>query len=248
MQGPTSICVANNHIVAKVRSAPEAAGFATMIHWPIPWKVIMPPEDAHLTSCLCDYCLSFVIPGKRRSYYVHGEEWLYIHCHCPKPRSLQCRSAAVYFQGLVKQCVHGAQFDRVYWYFRRELSKLSSVFLAYVGSVYVNNIHLIYFNSTFMIEEGSYIRCTPWGECVWVKGNSCMYLILICRSCNPLTEMSVNCCLKRCKQKIRYMLNLAPKRVKKHLGLARLRDRFLERLARFREPVLFDRYDLSMLL
>ncbi|ART33381.1 E4-1 [Deer mastadenovirus B] len=218
-----------------------------MVHWPIPWKALLPAEDSHLIPFLRDYCISFVIPGKRRSYYIHGDEWLYIHCHCTKPKSLQCKSAGVYFQNLVKRCVHGAQFDKVYWFFRRELSKLSSVFLNYVGSVYVNNVHLIYFNSSFMIQNGSYVRCTPWGEYVWVKGNSCMYVILICRSCNPLCEMTVNCCLRRCKRKMQYMLNLAPKSVRKHLGMARMRDRFLERLARLREPILFDRFDLSLL-
>lgn len=229
-----------------VRSRPSAAPFVLLSHWPIPWQSILSEDERHLGKLMCDYCLTFATSGERRSRYLHGFEWLYLHCHCARPKSLQCRSAGVFFQRLLKDCVLGTGFDRRFWFYRQELSKLSTVYLSYAGSVHINEVHLIYLTGVMRIDSVNYIKNVNWGEHLWVESDDTVYLVLICRSCSPLSEIRVNCCLRFTRKRLKRMVALLPDECKQALGLYKARDRHLERLARFGQPVLCDRYNASV--
>ena len=234
------------HVVSMVRGRPPAAHFSLHPSWPIPWKEVLAPEDRHLANLMCQYCVGFARICARRSRYIHGYEWWFLHCHCDKPRSLQCRSSSVLFQNLLKHCVQGTSFDKKFWFYRRELSKLSSLFLYYVGSVHVNGVHLIYFSGCMRINSRPFIRAMNWGEALWYESSDTQFLILICRSCNPLDEIRINCCLRRSRARMIEFLRLLPDYCKNNVGLYTKCDRYLEKLARTEEPVLCTRFKAAV--
>lgn len=245
---PTPACQEALHVVAMVRGRPTSTHFAMHGHWPLPWRVLIPPDERHLMALMTAYCTTFATTARRRSRYVHGYEWFYVHCHCDRPHSLQCRSAGVYFQRLLKECVLGTAFDRRFWYYRAEMTKLSTSLLSYAGSVYLRGVHLIYLTGAYRIHLREYVRQVNWGEHLWIEAADGTYLVLVCRSCGPLSEVRVNCCLRRLRRRFVTLLSLLPREARERAGGYRRRDWHLIRLCRFGTPVPRDEWESSVTL
>lgn len=152
------------------------------------------------------------------------------------------------FRGVLKDYIHGALYDRRFAYYRRELSKLSTVYLYYLGSVLVNNVHLIYFTSSMYNYAKVFVTSMHWGEGIIIDCGEAFFMVVVCRSCCPVDEVRVNCCLKRMRKHMITFLHVLPSRCRSFVGVFSGRDMMLARLARTEEPVTFRKLENTIKL
>lgn len=111
---------------------------------------------------------------------------------------------------LFEACIKGTAFDSWFPFYRNKLSSISSRYMYYVGSIFVNGTHLIYYVDFVGLEEGSFSLLTD-EEFYVHRGLGDRCCVIVCRGCASLTEEAVTACLHRQMRMVdRYLRGLPP--------------------------------------
>ncbi|ART33383.1 E4-3 [Deer mastadenovirus B] len=224
-------------LLGESHSKSTAAYFEHFGYFPIPLKPILSPLDRRLLRLPCDCC---IFGRCDTGYFISGNAtWRVYCCGEQAGQTLQglCRSSI--FLELFKMCIAGTAFDAAFPFYRRELSKLSTRYLYYVGSVYVNNVHLLYFtnyigvNNIFLKSLISFV----WGDIYLGNGLDDKCVIIPCYACAELGEAAVSRCLLKVKEMMMWYLTCLPNDYHYRCGLFQQRDKLIQRVAAG-EPVL----------
>ncbi|AEW91351.1 ORF3 [Bovine adenovirus 3] len=224
-------------MLGECQNEPSAAYFEHFGFFPIPLKPLMNSLDERLLRLPCDCCIF----GRCDSeYFISGDATWRVYC-CSKQadQSLQGLCRAAILMDLFKMCVAGTAFDNMFPFFRRELSKLSTRYIYYVGSVYVNKVHLLYFTN-YVGASNQLLKSLPtfaWGNVYMGSGLDDKCIIIPCYDCADLSEVSVSRCLLRVKEMIMCYLTCLPSDHRYQCGLFEHRDKLIQRVATG-EPVL----------
>lgn len=195
----------DEHKVATIKSSRDNVNFAIYQELPLPWKQIF--EEIPWALQFFDYCKSPLTLSHTRSNYLHGFERWRLHCHCRKSFSLQCLSAAVLASRVCRNFLHGTGFDKKYSFYRNFCNKDLCPAAMYVGSVYMMKKHYIYLRLKKDGDFLSVIQSVYFGEHfhVCAKNN---YIVVVCRSCYPLTGDAVVVCARRTRRLLKLILGV----------------------------------------
>ena len=92
---------------------------------------------------LCNYPLSFV--GRREDARYSNNVVFSLHCHCVRPHSLRCWSAASFLTAKLQQYLQGAVFNSSLWWLRPFINWGAPTHqLLYLGGVLTPHMHYIY--------------------------------------------------------------------------------------------------------
>ena len=217
---------------------PSAAFFEFFGLLPIPLKAIVSASDWRWLALSCD-CGLFAVCYKM--CFVTGRmPWtVYMCARHERVHSLLFLARRVVLRNIFEQCVRGTRFDTRFRFYRQELSKLSTRYLYYVGSVFVNGVHLVYYTN-YVGVRGDRLRLLQdlHNDDVYVcQGLDDCCVILVCRECASLSEEAVSACLNRQRWLMQRYLSALPGYCRYSCGEFRSRDKLLETVASG-EPVL----------
>lgn len=234
------------NLLGECQNMPSAAYFERFGFFPIPLKPILSPLDQRILRLSCDCCMF----GRCDSgYFISGNATWRVYC-CGEHvgQSLQGLCRATILLELFKMCVAGTAFDTMFPFFRRELSKLSTRYLYYVGSVYVNKVHLLYFTNYVGVNNIFLDSLTTfaWGDVYIGNGLDDKCVIIPCYDCADLGEVAVGRCLHKVKEMIMWYLTCLPSNFYYRCGLLEHKDKLIQRVAAG-EPVLTRVFDTWML-
>ncbi|QGX41990.1 E4 [Gould's wattled bat adenovirus 1] len=125
---------------------------------------------------------------------------LSIHCHCKDQRSLQCLAGRTIFVNFISEVLAGAAYNLLFKRYREIVNKGAPDNIKYVGSLYYERCHYIYFrvNSNQELESymGDLTVCRKEGNIMWGATN---WIIYKCRSCD-LSGIAARRCAKRARK------------------------------------------------
>ncbi|UDF05980.1 ORF3 [reindeer adenovirus 1] len=224
-------------MLGQCHNVPSGAYFEHFGYFPIPLKCLLSDVDRRVLRLPCDCC---IFGRCDVGYFISGNAtWRVYCCGQQAGQSLQglCRSSVLL--EIFKMCVEGTGFDSLFPFYRKELSKLSTRYLYYVGSVYVNRVHLLYFTNYIGVNN-SFVKSVSsfaWGDVYIGSGLDDKCVIIPCYDCAELGEAAVSRCLQKVKEMMMCYLSCLPSDYHYRCGLFRERDKLIQRVAAG-EPVL----------
>ena len=191
---------ADYHNVSSVRGLPCAAGFTLLQEFPVPWDMILTPEEIKILKrcmsvCLCPATLDLV-----RAQMVSGYERWILHCHCSSPGSLQCRAGGTLLAVWFRRVIYGCMFNQRFPWYRQIVNRNMPKEIMYMGSVFMRGRHLIYCRIWYDGHVGSIIPNMSFGWSALNYGLLNNMVIMCCTYCENMSEIRMRCCARRTRR------------------------------------------------
>lgn len=232
--------------MGRVMSHPAAVCFVPYLELPIPWDFILNHYERCIFYKFFRLCGCTLTIDEHKSSCFHGRELWDIHCHCQNPESLQCLSTGKILKMWCKQVLRGAFYNAQFPFYRYVANYYHLTTVRYVGSLFVNRVHLIYLH--FKKENDLKYVLSGWlGKHRFVDCTLNSWLILKCISCKHLTEIQARVCARRTRKIIKKIcchIALHRRRALRRNPYEILRQKMFSRLLRY--GITFDREDYML--
>lgn len=191
-------------VIGYVQAPPSCLSLAMNYEIPIPWKHILEHWEY---SLLKDYLCSstrFRVTSFSFEHMIHHHEpfmWM-VCCHeSGEDDSLQTRARRAVILNLVKELVHGCDYNVLFPFYRPYVNKRLSFRFLYEGSVVFRNIHLIFLRFNYWGDVAR-VRRLGFENAVFCVGFTGVYLVILCHQCSDLKRRSAKACAERTRSKL----------------------------------------------
>lgn len=189
------------HKIVSYVSAPQSSlPLAMNLEIPIPWKNILLSWQYRLIK-------DYVCLGTRLKIECGGDiELMYkrnkgfkwsVCCHdAHEGNSLEALARRRFLINLVGELVGGSEYNVLFPFYRVKTNRDLSFRLLYEGSLMFRGLHLIFIKINYWGDVPR-IRSMKLENAVFCIGHIGVYLVLFCRSCDDLSEVSALACAER---------------------------------------------------
>lgn len=200
-------CSRETHISGMISANASQIYFEAQGMLPVPWYLMLTDYERHIMKLFdlgCTACLELTFP---RPTFICGLSCWQLHCHCKNPGSLFCIAGAAWITKFVTEYLRGCSYNGYFPHYRASVNRGLPCYVHYVGSVYYKTLHFIYleFASTWDVELC--MDKLSFGNGMIVYGPK-TYLIIVCKSCSPLSEIVASCCMRRTRKLLTRCLNV----------------------------------------
>lgn len=233
------------HNVSEVRGIPSSVCFTVLQELPVPWDMILTSYEMFILKKYMSVCICCATIDVERTQLLHGYERWFIHCHCNRPGSLQCKAAGSLLAWWFKMVVYGSLINKRYFWYREVVNRFMPKEVLYMGSIFVRGRHLIYIKIMYDGHVGLVLERMSFGWSAFSYGFLNNMLVLCCSYCKDLSEIRMRCCARRTRLlmiKAVQIITKGTSRSLKHSRVEIQRQRLLKGIVMHHRPVLFEEY------
>lgn len=190
----------NMHYVSEVRSIPACISFTVLQEWPMWWDMILTDWEKHVVKMYMRVCVCCATIDVEFKQALRGFERWFIHCHCKKPGSLQCKAGGVVLANWFKMLIYGSLFNLRFPWYRQIVNFSMPKEVLFVGSVFVRGRHFVYIRLLYDGHAAAVLERVSFGWSCFSYGILNNLVILACTYCKNLDELSVRCCARRTRR------------------------------------------------